>query len=266
MRNPTPWTVFAAVGLASIVGLVHWPQASAATIVSVDFASGYTSGNLVGQQSWAQTSTVTTNPIQVASGTAVVGTSGQDVYKPFPGGALTPVAGEWLTTRLDFTPTAAQAAGDYFFHVSDPAGTTSNFYQRLFGRLVSGSLQLGLSTNSSTGTYGAGLYPLSQPMTVVMKWSFIAGATNDTIELFVNPADPVNPSGAAYASVTWSIAEPSTLAAVNFRQGNASNAPSVAVTDLAIETVAVVPEPSAIVLLAAGCGAFVYLVRRPGHG
>jgi hypothetical protein len=266
MRNLTPWAVSTAVGLVCLVGAVHPLQARAATIVSVDFASGHTSGNLVGQQSWAQTGSTTTNPIQVTSGTAVVGTSGQDVYKPFPGGALTPVAGEVLMTRLDFTPTAAQATGDYFFHVSDPAGTTNNFYQRLFGRLVSGSLQLGLSTNSTTGNYGTGLYPLSQPITAVMKWSFITGATNDTIELFVNPVDPLNPSGAAYASVTWSTSEPATLAAVNFRQGNASNAPSLAVTDLAIETVAVVPEPSAIVLLAAGCGALGCLVRRPGPG
>jgi len=152
-----------------------------------------------------------------------------------------------------------QAIGDYFFHVSDPAGTTSNFYQRFFARQVSGSVQLGLSTNSSTGIYGSGLLPLNQSITAVIKWNFITGASNDTIDLFVNPADPANPSGSPYVSATWGAAEPASLAAVNLRQGNAGIAPSLRVSSMQVE---VVPEPGTIALLGVVVGGIGILGMR----
>ena len=56
--------------------------AHAQTVVfSNDFGTGYTNGNLVGQNGWTQTSTASNNPIQILNNQAVLGTSGQDIWK-----------------------------------------------------------------------------------------------------------------------------------------------------------------------------------------
>ena len=63
----------------------------AANYITVDFSNGYTAGNLAGttqnvagQNDWKQTFTTATTPIQInANGQAVIGASGQDVYKAF---------------------------------------------------------------------------------------------------------------------------------------------------------------------------------------
>jgi len=243
--------------LLSLAVAIQSATTFAGTVLSVDFASGYTNGNLVGQNNWTQTGATTTNPIQVTSGSAIVGTTGQDVYKAFAQ-AEPLVAGNYVLTRIDFFPTAAQATGDYFFHVSDPAGSSSNFYQRLYAKSVSGSIQYGLGANGG-GTYGTTAFLLNQATTAVMKWNVISGTSNDTIDLFINPADPANPSGSPYVSVTWAVTEPSSLAAVNFRQGSTGNAPSLRVSSLQIEAV---PEPGTIGLLGLTFGGIGILAMR----
>src|ERR1035437_400472 len=72
-----------------------------ATPVFSDDFNSYSAGNLagltqnaVGQGTWAQTSTSAPTPVQVASGKAVLGTSGQDVYSPLPGGPITLADGD----------------------------------------------------------------------------------------------------------------------------------------------------------------------------
>jgi len=94
----------------------------AANYLTVDFSTGFIDGNLVGQNGWLQTSTATTSPIQYNSsvGAAIIGNTGQDVYKAFTTQAPK-TGGTSLMTRLDFKLTAVQATGDYFFSLSDPA-------------------------------------------------------------------------------------------------------------------------------------------------
>ncbi len=98
---------------------------------SVNFGTGYTNGDLVGQNGWSQTGTTTQTVFQTVNDGAVVlpaATAGQDTWKAFSSTVDTKVNGNYLLTKINFTVTnAVSITGDYFFHLSSPAGfTTSN--------------------------------------------------------------------------------------------------------------------------------------------
>jgi len=158
------------------------------------------------------------------------------------------------------------ATGDYFFHLSSPTNTTSNFYQRLLSRSNSTGFQLGLVTTSGTGgatNYGTTVLSLNTLYTAVITWNFVSGAANDVLSLYVNPTDPIITNNTVYTSVTWgSAAEPTTLAAANLRIGGATTTPGVLVNSIDVQ---VVPEPSTYAMLAlsaAGLGGYVIRRRR----
>jgi hypothetical protein len=141
----------------------------------------------------------------------------------------------------------ATATGDYFIHLSDPAGTTSNFYQRLFIKSSGAGYQLGL-LGSSTGTpgYGTGVLNFNQDYDIDVSWTFVAGAKNDT---FVVTADNTN-----YLNYTWDAAstgEPAAqITAANLRQGGGTSAGTMQVDDLQVD--GIVPEPTGLGALAMG--------------
>ena len=249
----------------------------AANYLTVDFSTGYTVGNLagltqdaVGQNGWAQTGTAATTPIQYSStlGGAVINTSGQDIWKPLTSAAPN-TAGTSLLSRIDFKITAAQATGDYFFNVSDPAGTASNFYQRLFARSTTGGFNLGIMTTSGAGSatvYGTSVFNFNQAYTAVLGWNFVTGTLNDTMNLYVNPTSNIRANLTAEVTSNWltTTAEPTaTISAVNLRQGNASNAASAVISSLSVgdslASVGVVPEPSSSMLMVVGVAGLIGL-------
>jgi hypothetical protein len=250
MKNLNTMTLLAAGTCAMIAA----SAANAAVYYSTSFSSGYLAGNLVGQNGWVQTSTSSTNPIQVTGGQAVVGTTGQDVYSGFSSSAPT-TAGSTLYFAATMTLTAAQTAGDYFFHVSDPVGSTSNFYGRVFAKSSGSGFVLGLSPNTTTAVYGSSVLSFNQSYQVVVAWDFVTGASNDTFSLFVNPNSTDRATLSAYVvSAAFASGEPTAqVSAINLRQGNTSNAPSVLVSTLAagstLADVGVIPAPGAIALL-----------------
>src|SRR5947209_9582621 len=125
-------TVVAVVG--GLVGSA--PSARASTVVLVENFDALNNGNLVGQDGWTLTGTTITNPIQVVGTTdksASLTTSGEDEYKAFST-AVPHTDGQSLETTFTLTASAAQTTGDYFLHVSSPAGTTNNFYERVFAK------------------------------------------------------------------------------------------------------------------------------------
>lgn len=248
----------------------------AANYLTVDFSTGYVDGNLagigpnvVGQNGWAQTSTSSTTPIQYNSslGAAVIGTSGQDVYKAFTTQAPK-TDGTSLLTRLDFKLTAVQATGDYFFSLSDPAGTTSNFYGRLFARSSGSGFNLGILTTSGTGSatqWTTSVFNLNQSYTAVVAWNFVGGAANDTMALYINPSTDNISALTAEVSSNWlstTVGEPATtLSAVNLRQGSSTTAPTVNATYISVGNtlgeVGIIPEPSSSMLMVLGAGALI---------
>jgi len=249
--------------------MVVLTTSQAANYLTVDFSTGFTGGNLVGQNGWTQTGTAATTPIQFNStlGAAVIGTSGQDIYKAF----TTPAPktdGTSLLARLDFKLTAVQATGDYFFHVSDPVGTTSNLYGRLFARTAGSGFSLGIQTTSGTSSatvWGSSILNLNQSYTAVVAWDFVGGALNDTMAVYVNPLSDNRSNLTAEVTSNWlstTGAEPaSAISAVNLRQGNALNAPTVNATYISVGStlgdVGIIPEPSSSVLMILGAAGLV---------
>jgi len=246
------------------------------TVFSNDFGTGYTDGNLigplnspagtVGQDGWTQTGTFTGgNPITISNGQAVLpsGSTGQDGWKAFSSVVDTTISGDYLLTTINFTLTnAPSASGDYFFHLSSPTNTTSNFYQRLFARSAVGGFQLGLSGNSAAASsaFGSTVLSLDTAYEVVIKWDFIEGTLNDLMTVYVDPTDPIITNNTAYVSTNWINTEPTTLAAANLRIGGSTTTPGVLVDSIEVQ---LVPEPSTYALLAlSGLALAGYAARR----
>lgn len=239
-------------------------KTNGATFLVEDFSTGYIDGNLVGQNGWLQTGATITSPIQISNGRAIIGTTGQDIYKPL----TTQVVKANITnlyTRIDLSVNSASAGGDYFFNLSDPLATTSNFYQRLFIRSSGSGFVLGLQSTSGTGsliTYGTTTYNFNEAKTIVIAWDMVAGALNDTFSVYVDPVFSDRSLLTAEINANWLSTtgpEPAlNISAVNFRQGSASAAPSVNVQDITIAStfeelgIPIIPEPSSSSLLLFG--------------
>ena len=247
------------------------------TYYSTNFGTGYTNGalagtnnvaNEAGQNAWRQTGTVTAtapavpvlNAIQITNGAAIIGKSGQDIYHAFDSTASA-TAGTTLFVGASLKVTAAQSGGDYFLNLSDPAGTTSNFYGRLSAKSSGAGFVLGIQSTSGTGsamTYGTTVLNLNQTYNVVYAYDFVAGTLNDTFAVYVDPNSATRASLTAYVSAAWlssTTAEPSQLSQIVLRQGGSSGTapPTVSVYSLtaANNLAAFVPAP--------GCAALVGL-------
>jgi hypothetical protein len=246
-------TFAAAVALAGAASTTH-----AAIVLSDNFDS-YANGNLSGQGGWTATASAAT-PMQVAGTTdkfVQLGTSGQDEFKAFSS-VVPHTDGNTLDTSLAVNVSAAQAGGDYFAHVSSPAGTTTFFFQRLFARSSGTGFQLGLVDTSGTGsviTYGSTVLNFNQEYDVDIVWNFVPGTVNDTFALTVDSA--------AYLTHTWTSvnAEPTSIDAGNLRQGGAGTSATVQVDDFVVN--GVIPEPTGLAAL--GLGALGMLRRRRGR-
>jgi MYXO-CTERM domain-containing protein len=253
--------ILASLGTAASIAA----GANAAVYYSTNFGTGYVNGNLAGltqdtagQNGWKQTGTSATTPVQVANGAAIVGSSGQDVYRAFDSTA-TATAGTTLYVSASIKVTAAQATGDYFLFVGDPAGTTTNFFGRLYAKSTTGGMLLGIQSTSGTSsavTYGTTVLNLNQTYNVVYAFDFASGALNDTFTMYIDPTSTNRASLTSYASAGWlttSTAEPSQLTEIGLRQGTAASAPTVSVYSLAagssLADVGVVPAPGALALL-----------------
>lgn len=256
--------------------MVVLATSQAANYLTVDFGVGYTAGNLggltqntAGQNNWKQTSTSATTPIQInSSGQAVIGATGQDVYKAFTT-SFTRTDGSSLYVKSRFSLTGSTTTGDYIIHLSPTVGDTSAFIGRIGAKLTgtgASTYLLGAQSTSGTGsamTFGTAALNLNTFYDVVLKWDFVAGPLNDTFSLYINPTSNVLANLTPYVTANWlsSTAENSTLAAINLRQGASGNATTALVSSLSVgdslSDIGVIPEPSSSVLMLVGAGALV---------
>lgn len=135
---------------------------------------------------------------------------------------------------------AAQASGDYFFHI----GTgTSTFYAKVFIKSSGSGFAFGVSKNSN---YNSAVLPVFTPQTysfnttylIIVKYTYIAGNSNDQIDLYVFSA-PTLPSAEPAATISTTdsgsgSSDASTLTAVYVRQGTSSVAPTVQVDGIKV--------------------------------
>ncbi len=229
--------------------------AQASVLVQEDFS--YSDGALLGQGGWTITGTSTLNPLTVSSGAVTLATTGQDAYKALPS-AVNLATNGGIYFAMDIKVASAQATGDYFFHLSDPVATTSNFYSRLLVRSSGSGFTLGLQEQSGTGatpTYGTTELSFATQYKVVVAWTSVpSGTNNDILNLYVNPTSLVQGSNLPYATDAWttSTVEPLNITAFNLRQGTAANAPVLTVDNIVIATsfASAIPEPAAFATLA----------------
>src|SRR5688500_13951143 len=130
---------------AVLASLFTSGAADAAIVLSDNFDSYMPAMNPSGQGGWTATAPAAT-PMQVAGAAdkfVQINTSGQDEYKAFSD-SVPHTEGNSIATSFTANVTAAQTNGDYFSHLSSPAGTTTFFFQRVFARSSANGFQLGL--------------------------------------------------------------------------------------------------------------------------
>lgn len=242
------------------------PAARASVIFSDSFA--YPDGNLVGQGPWVQQGTTTTNPVQLSGGQVLLGTSGQDVEAPLS----TAITSGSIYYGADIDVTAS-GSGDYFLHTRS---TGSSFAARLYAKTdPNGGYDLGLGLTSAAASYGATALTLGQTYHVVVRYDFVAGTSNDTAALYVNPADALdqtNDMPYVTAVQTAGTGDNSSSNNIDFRQGGGNTAaPTVTVDNLVVSTdfassaasAAATPEPTGLALLAVASLGITARRRRP---
>jgi len=222
----------------------------------------------IGTGTWTITGTSVVNPIQVNNGLVALANTGQDAYAQLSSPVSTASGGS-IFVGLDLNVSAAQANGDYFLHFCSTVGGTSGFFDKLWVQSSGSGFVLGIQATSGTTNWGSTVLAFGTSYRVVTEEDFVSGAANDTFDVFVNPTDlSVAGNNTPYATLTWNgaVAEASTYAEINFRQGTAAIAPTETVDNLVVSSsfsdVSAVPEPASLALGLVGGFAWLLALRR----
>lgn len=256
---------------ALVIGALA-PIANATVFFNDDFST-FTNGDLVGQNGWAQRGTTATLPLQVNGGRVVIGggqtVDNQDAIKV--AGAPTIADGTSLFMGARFTiNSASTATGGSSYFLALRTGGFDNL--RIAVRESSaGKFQLGLRFNGQAANVFAWGSELDYGVryNLIAAFNSIAGATNDTASVFINPTSQQIGNNTAYASVT-SLATDLVGPVDGVVISQFGNATGVVSADLALARVLLadnfqeafdaVPEPATMSILA--LGALAALRRR----
>jgi hypothetical protein len=221
------------------------------TLFNVNFnAPTYVDGPLndgvnPGQDGWI-VSSGTTNLIPVSNsainGFASIVANGQDVQRPFDGGAS--VTSGSVFFDADVTVSAAAATGEYALHFTD--GGTFNFNGRTYFRQTGAGFQMALGTGTGTTglTYGSELN-FGQTYRVLVRYDMVAGLANDTGALYINPTTVDGSGDTPYVNALTIGTDAVTINSLALRQG--TNSPAFTIDNYRAFTV--VPEPASMTLL-----------------
>lgn len=203
----------------------------------------YTAGDSLNVlHNWSAHSGLGTNPEKVASsGLSFTGyassgignaatfvSTGEDInrtYASFPSGTTTTSGSLYYSVMVKLD--TAQNTGDYFFHLLKNSAT---FSARIFAkRAANGNARFGIGKSSTAAniSYSDSIYIYGTTYLLVVKYTSIAGLTNDTVALWINPTlGGSEPSATvlelAADKVTTDV---DTVYAVAIRQGAATSAP-----------------------------------------
>jgi len=211
-------------------------------LLTDDFSSPASGTNINGN-GWTAHSGAGTNPIKVAaSGLTYAGyygsaignsisltTSGEDDNRTY-----TAINSGSAYAAAMINVSAAQATGDYFFHLGT---STSTFNARLFIKSSGAGFVVGISKVNTSPVYGATVYSFNTTYLVVIKYTYIAGLTNDRADAFVltSPSMPnVEPAATVSSTDSGTGTDATTLTAVFVRQGTAANAPTLQIDGIRV--------------------------------
>jgi hypothetical protein len=261
------------------IAAVALPNQARATLLINDNFSTFSSGNLVGQNGWTQLGAVVSSlPLQVSGGKVVIPgaqtVDNQDAWKDNSAGVVLP-PGSGTTSifyGLDLTVQSAPVVGaggftspSYFAAVYNAAGAGGFANERLSAMQVSPTTyELGARvTGQSTDpfTFGA---PLNYGTlyNVVVQADMVAGAGNDSLEIFVNGSPYLtHPMGAGSS-------DPTGIGSFVISQFASATVGNVGATIGAVRMAttyaeaAGVPEPSTLVLGSLAALGLISAVRR----
>ena len=157
-------------------------------------------------------------------------TTGEDIGKAFAQN----YRDNAIYTSFLINVSAAQATGDYFFAYLDSALSGTNYRARTFIKTSGTGYKIGISKSGTVTAAGYYATDLSFNTTyqIVIKYSIISGATNDSVKLFVNPilgaAEPTTASADALTTENdITISSTVGIGGVALRQGTSTNAPTL---------------------------------------
>ncbi len=170
-----------------------------------------------------------------AGNKASIGTTGIDVNKPFS----TSITNGNIYVAALMNITAAQAAGDYFFHLMK-TGTTSPLVARLYIKkdttVIPNKFKFGFMKGSSATNliYSSASYDFNTTHLIVLKYAVIPGSANDSTFLFINPTIGAEGIPTLVATDISQADLDTTSQAIAIRQGNAANAANVDIDEIRI--------------------------------
>lgn len=207
----------------------------------------YLTGDSIGAHGWNVNSGGSTNRILVTSpglaysgypmsgigNAATLNDNGQDQYKGF-------VASDSSgTVYMSFIVniTSAQRPGDYFISFL-PSNSTTFYSGRVHVRLVNGSVEFGLTKSSvadSNSMVWSGGYSLGISYLLIVKYSFVTGANNDDVSMFIfNASIPLTEPAPTIGPLTFLSADVNNIGRVALRQGTIGRAPNVIVDGIRV--------------------------------
>ncbi|MDM7923667.1 MAG: VCBS repeat-containing protein, partial [Pyrinomonadaceae bacterium] len=244
--RPSRW--FFAIATSFVIALSMSSTTSAQAPLLVENFN-YPAGSLLTANGWTAHSGAGTNALATVSpaltytgypssglGNAVaLTTSGEDAHKTY---AVQSSGSVYAALLVNLSEASADPAGGYFFHLGpDPISTT--FRGRLFAKKdASNNVAFGISkalTAQADIAYTPFSYALNTTYLIVVKYTIVDGATNDTVSIYINPTLNAEPASATATATDISQTDVN-IGSVALRQGSAATAPTAKVGGLRIGT------------------------------
>ncbi len=226
----------------------------------------YSAGDQLVNNGWTRSGTTVTNPILVVTpgltatgyGPSGIGNAiglintGEDLYKAMTSTVTSGSGYVWAMINV-----SAAQTGDYFLAFSPSTGQT-NYSGRMYVKATTGGYLLGLNKSNevSTGaTYGTTVLSLNTTYVVVMKYTFVAGDSNDVVSAYVFPSGSIPPDEPGTPEVgPWTAntkPDASDLGFITVRQGTAAQAATLILDGLRVTTAWEIPLPVQLASFAA---------------
>jgi hypothetical protein len=134
---------------------------------------------------------------------------------------------------------ASQVNGDYFFHFIDGPIAGNQFKARVFAKKDPATTNFAFGVQKSStanAVYTPFTFVPGTTYLIVVKYTIVAGAVNDTVDLFVNPVlNGVEPPPTLTATLGLD-ADAVDIEGVALRQGTAGNAATLTIDGIRVGT------------------------------
>jgi hypothetical protein len=240
MKTFTKLAIFMIVFFA--FGLTSWGQPlfdeNFSYTVGTDLtANGWNITGSTAVPTIAVTASTISYPGYASSGTGAetsLTPSGQDVNHTFTQQTSGTVYASCLVNI-----SAANLTGDYFFHLGATSIGTS-FHGRVYAKKdATGAIAFGISKTAAVASavFSGFTYAMNTTYLIVVKYSIVAGATNDVAALYINPTlNAVEPTSGWLTCTDVTATDLANIGTVALRQGNSSNAPTLKLDGIRIAT------------------------------